>query len=138
VTAAAAEHPRPDPANPDDARFWSALGDGELLLQQCEDCGAFRHPPRPACAVCGATASRWARAAGRGEVWSYTVIHRPTLPAFADRTPYGAVVVRLDEGVFMVSNLVDCPVDELAVGTRVEFALTRVADDLVLPLFRQA
>ena len=65
-------------------------------------------------------------------------MHPPTLPAFADRTPYGAVVVRLDEGVFLVSNLVDCPVDELAVGMRVELALTRVVadpeagDDLVL------
>jgi uncharacterized OB-fold protein len=69
-------------------------------------------------------------------VWSFTIVHPPTLPAFADRTPYGAVVVRLDEGVFLVSNLVDTPVDALAVGARVELALTPVADDLVLPLFR--
>jgi uncharacterized protein len=59
------------------------------------------------------------------------------LPAFADRTPYGAVVVRLDEGVFMVSQLVDCPVDQLEVGARVAIALTRVDDDLTLPLFRR-
>jgi len=77
-------------------------------------------------------------------VWSFTVIHPPTLPAFADRTPYNAVVVRLDEGVFLVSNLIECPIAELAVGVRVELALTRVVagsdtdDDLVLPLFRRA
>jgi hypothetical protein len=46
--------------------------------------------------------------------------------------------VRLDEGVFMVSNLVDCPVDELAVGARVELAITVVDGDLALPLFRRA
>jgi uncharacterized OB-fold protein len=79
----------------------------------------------------------WAPAAGTGEVWSYTVVHPPTLPAFAERTPYGAVVVRLDEGVYMVSNLVDCPVDELVVGTRVEVAITKVDDEVVLPLFRR-
>ena len=75
--------------------------------------------------------------AGTGEVWSFTVIHPPTLPAFADRTPYAAVVVRLDEGVFLVSNLVDCPIDEITIGTRVELAITPVEDDLALPLFRR-
>ena len=55
-----------------------------------------------------------------------------------ERTPYGAVIVRLDEGVFLVSNLVDCPVEGLAVGARVELAITAVDDDLVLPLFRLA
>jgi len=74
---------------------------------------------------------------GAGEVWSFTVVHPPTLPAFADRTPYGAVVVRLDEGVFLVSNLVDCPVVDLEVGARVELEITVVDDDLVLPLFRR-
>jgi uncharacterized OB-fold protein len=136
--------PIPDPADEVDAAFWRALRDGELRVQQCSECRAFRHPPRPACAQCGATDSDWTRAAGTGEVWSYTIVHPPTLPAFADRVPYGAVVVRLDEGVFLVSNLVDCPVDELAVGTRVELAPTRVVagpetgDDVVLPLFRRA
>jgi uncharacterized OB-fold protein len=132
-----APFPRPDPTSELDARFWSSLAGGELRIQRCASCGMFRHPPRPVCAVCGATADEWPLAAGTGEVWSYTVVHPPTLPAFAGRTPYGAVVVRLDEGVFLVSNLVDCPVDELAVGTRVELAVTMVDDDLALPLFRR-
>ena len=129
--------PRPDPANEDDARFWSALRAGELRIQCCATCGGFRHPPRPVCAQCGASGSDWRAVAGTGEVWSFTIVHPPTLPAFADRTPYGAVVVRLDEGVFLVSNVVDCPVDELAVGLRVELEIATVDDDLQLPLFRR-
>jgi uncharacterized protein len=135
--------PMPDPGNEDDAAFWNALREGELRIQRCAACGAFRHPPRPVCAECGSTEHTWDAVSGAGEVWSFTVVHPPTLPAFADRVPYGAVVVRLDEGVFLVSNLVDCPVDELAVGRRVEVVLTRVAagpetgGDLVLPLFRR-
>lgn len=132
-----APHPRPAPTAPYDARFWAAIADGELRLQRCTDCGTFRHPPRPVCASCGGTADEWPLSAGAGEVWSYTVVHPPTLPAFADRTPYGAVVVRLDEGVFMVSSLVDCPVDELAVGMRVALEITVVDGDLALPLFRR-
>jgi hypothetical protein len=131
-------HPRPDPTNEDDAQFWSALRDGELRIQRCAACRTLRHPPGPVCARCGATGREWVVAAGTGEVWSFTVIHPPTLPAFADRTPYGAVVVRLDEGVFLVTNLVDCPVEQLAVGARVELAITAVDDGLDLPLFRRA
>src|SRR6185295_11745829 len=94
--------PRPDPANADDACFWDALRAGELRIQRCSACGAFRHPPRPVCAQCGATESDWRVVAGTGEVWSFTIVHTPTLPAFTARVPYGAVVVRLDEGVFLV------------------------------------
>ena len=129
--------PRPDPAVADDARFWSYVAAGELRLQRCAACGTFRHPPRPVCARCGATGAEWVPSPGTGEVWSYTVVHPPTLPAFAGRTPYGAVVVRLDEGVFMVTNLVECPVEELAAGGRVELAITEVEPGLALPLFRR-
>ena len=88
------------------------------------------------CASCGSTATEWVAVSGRGEVWATTVIHPPTLPAFTSRTPYGAVVVRLDEGVFLVSNLVDCSPDDTAVGLRVEVVITEVEPDLRLPLFR--
>jgi uncharacterized OB-fold protein len=129
--------PRPDPIDADDAAFWAALREGELRIQRCVACGTFRHPPRPVCAHCGASEREWVAVSGAGEVWSFTVIHPPTLPAFADRTPYGAVVVRLDEGVFLVSEIVDCPIEELAVGTRVEVAVHEVDRDLALPRFRR-
>jgi uncharacterized OB-fold protein len=131
-----APSPRPDPASADDAQFWAFLDAGVLRIQQCTDCSTFRHPPRPLCAACGSTATAWAESSGRGEVWARTIIHPPTLPAFATRTPYGAVVVRLDEGVFMVSNVVDRDPDDVVVGMRVELAITEVEPGLRLPLFR--
>jgi len=135
---------RPDPTDSDDVQFWGALHDGTLCIQQCVSCATLRHPPLPLCARCGETRHEWRPVAGTGEVWSFTVIYPPALPAFADRTPYNAVVVRLDEGVFVVSNLIDCPIADLAVGVRVELVLTPVVagpdadDDLILPLFRRA
>jgi uncharacterized OB-fold protein len=129
--------PRPDPVDAADARFWAFVAAGELCIQRCAGCNIFRHPPRPVCASCGSPDVEWIASSGRGELWTFTVIHPPTLAAFADRVPYGAVVVRLDEGVFMVSNLVDCPVEELAVGTPVEVVVTEVDEGLFLPLFRR-
>ena len=133
-----ARHPRPDPAGADDQQFWSSIDEGQLRVQRCSACGTFRHPPRPVCAACGSSASDWVAVAGTGEVWTRTVIHPPTLPAFADRTPYAAVVVRLDEGVFMVSNVVDAGPDDIEIGMRVEATIQEVEPGLRLPLFRAA
>jgi uncharacterized OB-fold protein len=129
-------YPHPVPVAEEATRFWEFVTAGELKLQRCRDCGAVRHPPRPLCASCQSTASEWVDASGRGEVWASTVIHPPTLPAFATRTPYAAVVVRLDEGVFLVSNIVNVAADAVRIGMPVELAITEVEPGLRLPLFR--
>ena len=70
--------PMPDPTDESEAFFWRSLREGELRLQQCRECGTFRHPPRPVCARCGSTEFVWSAVAGTGEVWSYTIVHPPT------------------------------------------------------------
>src|SRR5215510_5201079 len=95
------------------------------LAASCECSAAWR-----------STEVEWRAVSGRGEVWASTVIHPPTLPAFASRTPYGAVVVRLEEGVFLVGNVVDCATGEVAIGMTVAVVITEVEDGLRLPLFR--
>lgn len=75
---------------------------------------------------------------GRGTVYSWTICHPPVLPAFEPRAPYNAVVVRLDEGPFMVSNLVDCDDAAIEVGMPVEVTFVAVDDELTLPQFRPA
>lgn len=131
------DFPHPAP-NADVAPFWDWCRRGELRIQRCSDCGAYRHHPRPRCPDCASAAYEWARVSGRGTVHSYTICHPPVLPAFADRVPYNAVVVRLDEGPFMVSNLVECTNEDIRVGMPVEVRLVAVDDDLTLPLFAPA
>ena len=60
----------------------------------------------------------------------------PVLPAFADQVPYNAIVVRLEEGPYMVSNLVDFAPEELRVDLPVEVTFTDVSDGVALPHFR--
>lgn len=120
--------------------FWAFLRSGEFRLQRCGACGAYAHPPVPACARCRSQAREWVAASGTGEVWARTTIHPPVLPAFADRVPYEALVVRLDEGVFIVTNpqpsTPPAPPLRLAIGDPVEIVLHAVTDDLTLPLAR--
>ena len=126
-------HPAP---GPDEAPFWDWCRRHHLRLQQCLDCGAFRYHPRPRCPGCTSAAHDWLPVRGRGVVYTYTVCHPPVLPAYADRVPYNAVVVQLDEGPFMVSNLIDCANEEIEVGMAVEVVFVDIDRDLTLPQFR--
>ena len=124
----------PDPIGPA-AEFYKFLADGELRLQQCSACGAFRHPPRLRCAACGSAAVTWTPASGRGRVFSWTVTHRAVDPAF--EAPYAIVVCELEEGPRLVGNLRDdISVLELDLPLTVEFEPAN--DRVALIWFRPA
>lgn len=127
--------PYPVP-NPDNQGFWDACRRGELRLQRCLGCGAWRHHPRPMCPACHSLDYEWALASGRGVVHTFTIVHRPTLPAFEDQLPYNVIVVRLEEGPLMVSNLVDSPAEAIRIDLPVEVVFEPLTDDIALPKFR--
>ncbi|MEO8603880.1 MAG: Zn-ribbon domain-containing OB-fold protein [bacterium] len=127
--------PTPVP-NADNQGFWDACARGELRLQRCTACRAWRHHPRPMCPACGSFDYEWGLASGRGVVHTFTIVHRPTLPAFEDRLPYNVVVVQLEEGPFMVSNLLDCAAEAIAIGRPVEVVFEPLDETIVLPKFR--
>lgn len=120
--------------------FWEFAARRELRFQRCAACGRFRHPPKPGCPHCGAAEVEWAPVSGRGRVFSYTIIHHPTVPALAGAVPYDVVVVELDDapGVRLISNLVDVPPDAVRIGMDVEVAWEEVGPAVVLPRFVRA
>lgn len=116
-------------------RFWEAAGSGRLVIQECEGCGAVVFPPRVACPGCFGELE-WVLAAGTGRVYSYGVVHRPNLPGvFGGRVPFVVVVVELDEGCRMVTNLRNCPDEEVEIGMRVGVVFEEVASGFWLPQF---
>jgi uncharacterized OB-fold protein len=124
--------PVPDPVS---EPFWRALHGGRFLLQRCGTCERRQFYPRAACSHCGAMDLEWAPATGRGEVYSYTVIHRSGVPGWSDEVPYVVAIVELDEGPRMQSNIVGCEPSEVTVGARVRLSPTPVTDSVSLPLF---
>lgn len=118
-------------------QFYDWCARSELRFQRCGQCGAFRHVPRELCAECGSFDWQWERSSGRGTVFTYTVVARALHPAFAQAVPYAAVVVELEEGVRLLSNIVDCPPDELRIGMPVQVAFERQTDAITLPVFRR-
>ena len=130
-----AQRPRP-PINRDNAFFWEGVDQGELRIQRCGFCGVLRHPPRPMCGRCQSTEWDTITASGRGTIYSYAVHHHPPLPGV--KLPLVIVLVELEEGVRLVSNLVDADPDEVAIGQAIRLDVREVDDDLALPLFVKA
>ena len=92
------------PPSPVSAPFWDGLAAGELRYQRCANCGAPVFNPAPLCRACTSTDLDWQVSAGLGTVYSWTICHRPMSPDLV--TPYTPVIVDLDEGYQMLSNLV--------------------------------
>ncbi len=118
--------------------FYAWCRRGDLRFQRCSNCQTWRHVPREMCARCGSDEWKWVKSGGKGTVFTWTVAERAMHPAFVDAVPYAPVVVELDEGVRLVTEIVDCAPSELQIGMPVEVAFEKVSDDLTLPKFRRA
>ncbi len=118
--------------------YWGGCKRHELQVQKCSDCGRLRFPPQPMCGHCTSVNADWIKLSGRGQLYTWTTVHPPVLPAFQDKTPYNVIMVQLDEGIRMISNLVDCENDQIEIGMPVEVLFEEVTDDVTLPKFRPA
>ena len=118
--------------------FYAFCQQQDLHFQRCSDCQAFRHVPREMCPECNSFEWAWVRSSGRGTVYTWTVVVRALHPAFADATPMAPVVVEMEEGVRLLSNMLDCPPDALKIGMPVEIAYEVVTPEVTLPRFRLA
>lgn len=121
---------------PDTEFFWNGLRQNKLLIQRCAGCGQLRHPPRPMCPHCRSLQWEAIPSSGRGAVYSYVVPHEPKFPFF--EYPYVVVLVELQEGVRLVSNLTGIDPSGVRPGLPVQVYYQRFDDGLVLHQFRPA
>jgi uncharacterized protein len=122
------------PRTLDTSFFWDGADQGELRIQACGSCGQLRHPPRPGCPACGSFDWTYVVSAGSGTVYSFAIHHRPPVPG--PELPYVSAIIELDEGVRMLSDIVETQADQLAMGLRVRVVFREVAPRLTLPVFR--
>ena len=108
--------------------FFAGTASGSLRVKICVPCRKPHWYPRPLCPYClGDT--EWSDVAGKGEIYSVSVTRR------AGPTPYAIAYVRLDEGVTMLSNIVDCDLDSLRIGQRVQVVFKPAEDGTMIPMF---
>jgi uncharacterized protein len=127
--------PMPDPVT---RPFWDSLKAHGLRLQRCGGCGCFVYYPRPLCPSCLSDDLVWTAVSGRGVVHAFTIPHRHPSPEFRAETPYVVALIELEEGAWMLSNLVEIPPtpEAVRVGLPVEIVYDDVSDEITLPRFR--
>ena len=115
-----------------DAPFWEAWSaDQRFLLHRCGICG--RHDwPASCCTEHGAGAMEWVETPGEGAIDTYTIFHRAYTSELAGEVPYTLAVVRLDEGPYFHTRIVETAPETVRSGMRVR--VRRDAGD-AFPLF---
>lgn len=118
--------------------YWEACNERRLSMQRCSDCHRLRWHPSPRCGECGGEEYSWDILSGRGTINTWTVITHPVHPAAVEKVPYVVAVIELEDqaGLTIVSNLIDCDVDAIAFGQRVEVDFIAHPNGQKLPVFR--
>lgn len=122
---------------PETKFYWDGAKAGKLMLNACVPCGNKPYfPPRPFCPACGSRDVIEMEASGRGTLHSYVISH---LPAPGYTPPFTVAVVMLEEGVKMVSNILDCPPDPDALSLDMPLEVTfEQRGDVAVPQFKPA
>lgn len=129
------EKPSPQ-VNPWAKPFWDAAKEEKLVLQKCKACERHIFYPRIACPHCFSDDIEWVEASGRGTLYSFTVVENNAPSAFMKDLPFVVALIRLEEGVQMLSNVVDCDFSELRCDMPVEVTFEKLNEEFTLPKFR--
>ena len=115
--------------------YWDAAAERRFVVQECRACGKAIMYPKRVCPHCLSDDLGWRASPGKGEIYAVTAQLAGPPTGFAERLPYVVAIVRLDEGVQLMSNIVGDGAIDARIGDRVTVDFEE-ADGMVLPVFR--
>jgi uncharacterized OB-fold protein len=115
--------------------FWTGGAHGDLLIYRCQACGYYVHPATHFCPKCESRDVAPDAVSGRATIASFTVNHQQWEPEL--EVPYVMALVELEEqaDVRLVTNIVNCPIEDVYIGMPVS-VLFEQNDDVWVPLFQ--
>ena len=119
--------PAPTPT-PETEAFWAATREGKFLVKTCKECQRAHWYPRALCPFCFADATEWREASGKGRIYSFSIMRRAP-------QPYAIAYVELEEGPMMMTNIVGCDFDDIAIGQAVRVDLREAEGGFRVPVF---
>jgi uncharacterized OB-fold protein len=114
---------------PEAKPYWDALAEGRLTIQACKACGNRFHYPRPFCPSCMSDEVERMPVSGNGTIYSFSLVRNRGEIASAP------VFVTLDEGPTLLSALIDCDFEKLAIGQKVHLKLVPSENGPPIPFF---
>ena len=117
--------------------FWDGVAQHRLLILRCGHCGNFVHWPRVVCRFCLSIDLSPAEVSGQATLDTWTYPAQPFDPYYRARVPYILAVVNLREQakLKMVTNIIDCPEEDLRMGLPLRVVFQEIAPGVTLPLF---
>ena len=109
--------------------FWNAARERRFVVPTCSACGRAHWYPRAVCPFCGSGDVQWRDASGKGAIYTFSVMRRA-------KEPYAIAYVTLAEGPTMLTNIVDCDFDALAIGQPVSVTFYETENGPPVPMFR--
>lgn len=113
------------------APFWAAAKEGRLMSRRCTACAKLHWYPRPVCPFCQGD-TEWETLGGQGTVYSVSLTRK------AGPIPYAIAYVTLDEGITLLTNIVDCDLEQVRIGQRVRVCFKPAEGDARVPMFTPA
>ena len=137
-----ADFPLPDTDWSPTRPYWESAARGELSIPRCASCGTYNWYPRERCKSCDAAYLAWTPVSGRGTLFTWAVVRRALVESFAEKVPYvtGLVALVEDPAVRLVTNVVDCALEDLQIDMPVRavfrpLAFPGTSREVVAPLF---
>ena len=123
----------------EESEFWAGTKRHEFLLKKCHNCGIYVWFTDSMCNKCQSMEFDWVKSSGKGTVFTYNIAYRSFTEGFTeDDVPYINVLVDLEDGFRMCSNLCDCKLEDVKIGMPVEMFFDDVTPEVTLPKFRPA
>ncbi|MBI09041.1 MAG: DNA-binding protein [Rhodospirillaceae bacterium] len=119
------------PMSVENEAFWAAANEGKLMIPRCKDTGQFFWYPRNLSPFTLSNNVEMVEASGKGTIYTYSVMRRAN-------PQYAIAYVTLEEGITMMTNIVDCDFDSVAIGQLVELDFYETENGQKVPVFKPA
>jgi uncharacterized OB-fold protein len=116
-------------------KFWEGTKQGKLLIQVCNDCKSKIFYPRKFCPECWSGNLGWIEASGKAKINTFSTAYSMVEPRFMDELPYTIAYVVLEEGIKMMTRIVDCKPEDIRFDMDVEVVFHE-REGFFLPYFR--
>lgn len=113
---------------PETLAYWEAADQGRLLVKHCRACDRVHHYPRDICPHCLSDDTHWKESFGTGSVYSFSTMG-------TGDAAYTLAFVTLDEGVTLMTQLVDCDPSQVHIGDKVKVVFRPSEGGHAVPMF---
>lgn len=123
---------------PETKPYWDACKKHELLLPKSKETNKFFFYPRAFSPGDDMSEVVWEKASGKAKVWTFSIHHMGPTKAYKSDGVYVVALVETEEGVKMMTNIINCDPKEVYIGMDVEVVFDDVTSEVTLPKFKPA